>query len=211
MPPYLAHGYGAPGAAVAALVAIVAHGEDVPLRNREGVALRKLRAELPGREFVVRKSIVPGQEVGGAEGRKIVPRARAEGYAFCVGAVVYGSAVDVERASLCLDSVASDSDDAFDEVPGFLVKRNEDKHVASRGFVGVEESDVRPRNVDAVDKLVDKDAISDEQGVFHGAGGDLERLDDEGTHESEDKYDGDHDGAKVFPCHGAFESTPSGG
>lgn len=158
----MAHGYGAPGAAVAALIAIVAHGEDVPFRNLEGFALRKFRVELPGREFVVRKSVVSGQEVGGAEGGKIVLRATVAGCTLCVGAVFDGYAVDVERAILCLNGVAADGDDAFDEVPGFLVKRNEDKHIASRGFVHVEEFDVGARDADAVDKLADKDAISDE-------------------------------------------------
>lgn len=184
----MAHGNGAPGAAVAALVSIVAHGEDMPFRNLEGFAIRELRAELPGREFVVRESLVLGQEAGSAEGRKIVASTGVVGRALCVGAVFDGYAVDVERATLCLDGVAADGDDAFDEVPGFFVKRNEDEHIASRGFVHVEEFNVRPRDADAVDKLADEDAISDEQGVFHGAGGDLERLDDEGTHESDDKY-----------------------
>ena len=100
-------------------------------------------------------------------------------------------AVDVERAALRLDGVAADRDDPFDEVPGFLVRGNEYEHIASRGFVHVEEFDVCPRDADAVDKLADEDAVSHKQGVFHGAGGDLVRLDDKGTHEAEDEYDGD--------------------
>ena len=55
----------------------------------------------------------------------------------------------------------------------------------------VEEFDVCPRDADAVDEVADEDAVSHEQGVFHGAGGDLVRLDDKGTHETEDEYDGD--------------------
>ena len=204
----MAHGDGAPGAAVAAPVAVVAHGEDVTFWNREWFALRELPAELPEREFVVRKSLVIGQEVGGAERGKIVART-GTGHTLGVSAVFDRGAVDVERAILRLDGVAADSDDSFDEVPGFVVRWNEYEHIASRGFVQVEEFDVRARDADAVDELADEDSVSHEQGVFHGAGGDLVRLDDEGAHESEDEYDGDYDGAEVFPCGNALESTPS--
>ena len=113
-------------------------------------------------------------------------------------------AVDVERATLRFDGVAADRNDAFDEVPGFLVKWNEHEHIPSRGFMEVEKFNVRSRDADPVDKLADEDVISHEQGVFHRAGGDLERLDDKGTHKPEDKCDSDHDGPKVFPCDGAF-------
>ena len=202
----MAHGDGAPGAAVAAQVAIVAHGEDVTFGNREGVAFRELRVELPGREFVVRKSVVIRQEVGGAEGGKVVART-AVPHTLGVSAVLNSDAVHVKRAALCLDGVAADSDDPFDEVPGFLVRWNEYEHTSSRGFVQVEEFDVRARDADAVDEVADEDAVSHKQGVFHGAGGDLVRLDDKGTHEAEDKYDGDSDGAEVGPCGGALEST----
>ena len=120
-----------------------------------------------------------------------------------VGAVFDRNAVDVERAALRLDGVAADRDDPFDEVPGFLVRGNEYEHISSRGFVHVKEFDVCARDADAVDEVADEDAVSHEQGVFHGAGGNLERLDDKGTHEAEDEYDGDYDGAEVFPCGGA--------
>ena len=186
----MAHGDGAPGAAVAAQVAVVAHGEDVTFGNREGVAFRELRVELPGREFVVRKSVVIGQEVGGAERGKVVGRAVATD-TLGVGAVFDRNAVHVERAAFRLDGVAPDGDDPFDEVPGFVVRGNEHEHIASRGFVQVEEFDVCPRDADAVNKLANEDTVSHKQGVFHGAGGDLERLDDKGTHESKDECDGD--------------------
>ena len=124
-----------------------------------------------------------------------------------VSAVLDRGAVDVERATFCLDGVAADRDDPFDEVPGFLVRWNEYEHIASCGFVHVEEFDVGTRDADAVDEVADEDTVSHEQGVFHGAGGDLERLDDKGTHEAEYKHDGDYDGAEVFPCSGALEST----
>ena len=126
-----------------------------------------------------------------------------------ISAVFDRDAVDVERALFRLNGVATDRDDAFDEVLGFLVKRNEHKPIPSRGFMEVEKFDVRTRDADAVDELADEDAISHEQGVFHRAGGDLERLDDKGTHKPKDKCDSDHDGPKVFPCDGAFESTLS--
>ena len=186
----MAHGDGAPDAAVAAQVAIVAHGENVTFRNREGVAIRELRVELPGREFVVRKGFILGQEVGGAERWKVVGRT-AVPYTLGVGAVFDRGAVDVERATLRLDGVAADRDDPFDEVPGFLVRWNEHEHVSSGGFMHIEEFDVCPRDADAVDELADEDTVSYEQGVFHEAGGDLERLDDKGAHESKDEYDGD--------------------
>lgn len=186
----LAHGDGAPGAAVAAQVAIVAHGEDVSFRYRERVASRELRAELIAGEFVVRKSLVIGQEMGGAEGGKVVGRTVVP-HMLGVSAVFDRDAVHVERATLCLDGVAADRDDPFDEVPGFLVRWNEHEHVSSGGFMHIEEFDVCPRDADAVDELADEDTVSYEQGVFHGAGGDLERLDDKGAHESKDEYDGD--------------------
>ena len=75
----LTHGYGAPGTAVAALVAIVAHGKDVPLRDLERHPVRELCPELLRRELVIRKSVVIGQEVGGAKGGKIVAGAEAGG------------------------------------------------------------------------------------------------------------------------------------
>ena len=75
----LAHWDGAPGAAVAALIAVVAHGEDMTLRNFEGDPVRELRVELGRRELVIRKSVVIGQEVGGAKGGKIVAGAEAGG------------------------------------------------------------------------------------------------------------------------------------
>ena len=190
MPFDLAHGDGAPGAAVAAPVAIIAHGEDMSLWNREGVAVRELRVELPGRELVVRKSVVLGSSWGARKGGKVV-RSTAVPHTLGVGAVLDCGAVDVERAILRLDGVAADRDDAFDEVPRLLVKRNEYEHVSSRGFVHVEEFDVRAREADAVDEVADEDTVAHKQGVFHGAGGDLVRLDDEGTHEPEDEYDGD--------------------
>ena len=199
---------GAPGAAVAALVAVIAHGEDVSFQNFEGFAVRELRVELMGRELVIRKCLVVGQKVGGAERGKIVASARA-GHTLGISVIFDRDAVDVECATLRLDSVAANGDDSFDEVPGFLVKGNEHKHIPSRGFMHVEEFDVRARDADAVDKLADENAIAHEQGVFHRARGDLERLDDEGTHKPEDKCDGDHDGPKVSPCQGASESTPS--
>ncbi len=179
----LAHGDGAPGATVAAVVAIVAHGEDMTFWNREGVALRELGVELPGRELVVRKSLVIGQEVGGAEWGKVVGRA--------VVPDTLGVSAVLDRDALCLDGVAADGDDPFDEVPGFVVRGNEYEHVSSRWFVQIEEFDVCPRDADAVDELADEDAVSHEQGVFHGSGGDLVRLDDKGAHEAEDEYDGD--------------------
>ena len=154
--------------------------------------------ELLRRELVVRESVVIRQKVRRAERGKIVAGAEAAGYTFCVSAIFDRDAVDVERALFRLNGVAANRNDAFDEVLGFLVKRNEHKHIPSRGFMEVEEFDVRSREADAVDKLADEDAISHEQAFFHRAGGDLERLDDKGTHKPEDKCDSDHDGPKVF-------------
>ena len=89
------------------------------------------------------------------------------------------------------------------------MRRNEHGHIASRGFMKVEESNVRAGQADAVDELADEYAISHKQRVLHGAGGDFERLDDEGTHESENQYDTDYDGPKVFPCHCLLKPSPS--
>lgn len=133
-------------------------------------------------------------------GRTVVP------HTLRVGAVLDRDAVDVERAALRLDGVAADGDDPFDEVPGFLVRGNEYEHIASGGLMHVEEFDIRARDADAIDELADEDAVSHKQGVFHGAGGDLVRLDDKGAHEAEDEYDGYYDGAEMLPCGGASVS-----
>ena len=172
----MAHGDGAPGTAVAALIAIVAHGEDVPFRNFERHLVRELRMELLGRELVVRESVVIRQKVRRAERGKIVAGAEAAGHTLGISVIFDRDAVDVERATLRFDGVAADRDDAFDEVLGFLVKRNEHKYIPSRGFMHVEKFDVRFRDADSVDKLADEDAISHEQvssigpeGIWNGS------------------------------------------
>ena len=116
--------------------------------------------ELIWRELKRRESVVIRQMVGLAEGWEIVPVPDRMGHMFRIGAILDCYAIDVQRVPLRFNRVPSNGDDPFDKILGAFVRGNEYKYISSCRFMEVKEFNFRSRNIDAIDKFADKDAIT---------------------------------------------------
>ena len=177
----------APEAAVEALGAVVAHGEDLAGRDDEVAVLN-----------------VVGEFVGPACGDLIVGAGRNGGKVVAVGlegvlGVVVGDghagvgfvlrdAVEVDDAVAEMDLVARDADGALDEEEVGFAGFEEDDDVAAAD-VAIEDEG-RPFCGRSEGDAVDEDVVADEEGLDHRGRGDLEVLEDEGHDEETDGEDG---------------------
>ena len=98
---------------------------------------------------------------------------------------VEGMAVDVDVAVAEAEVVAGEADDALDEVHGGVDGVVEDDDVAAMDGGGGEEGG-RVWIFEAEVLFVDEEEVADEEGGFHGCGGDAEGLDGEGDDEESD-------------------------
>ena len=114
-----------------------------------------------------------------------------------------GLTIDVELAGLHLDAIAGQADDALDVVGGIVAGELEDGDVAALGQGGEDaageqvwrEGQRVPRVAVAV--FGNKEVVADQQGWFHRAGGDVERLEGDGADADGDQA-GIDDGLDVF-------------
>lgn len=74
------------------------------------------------------------------------------------------------------DSVTRLTDYPLDEILAGISWVDKDNDIAPGWVAELQQPDVREGNGDAIEELVDQDAISHHQGLFHGAGGNHERL-----------------------------------
>jgi hypothetical protein len=102
--------------------------------------------------------------------------------------------------SFDLDDVARHADDALDEVLGRVLGIFEHDDVAVLRVGQGQDDLVGEGDMGAVEKLVDEQVVADEQGVEHGARGNLEGLDNEGP-DDEGQDQGAGQGFNVFPQH----------
>jgi hypothetical protein len=68
---------------------------------------------------------------------------------------------------------------------------DEDDNIASLRLLKRKHSDVRIGNSYAVNEFVDQEIVAHQEGRFHGAGGDLKRLDNKSS-DKKKKYDSDN-------------------
>src|SRR5215472_1138642 len=87
--------------------------------------------------------------------------------------------IDVHFLVHDLDAVAGQTDHALHEVLVFLVRKLENNNVAALK-IAVGQNLLVPRTGAAEDKLVDQQVVANEQSAFHGSGGNLKSLHDEG-------------------------------
>lgn len=76
------------------------------------------------------------------------------------------------------DRVSGESDDPLDEILAFVHRIDENDHIPSAWFTDGDQGGTDKRDLDPVDKLVDEDVISYQQGRLHGARRDLKSLND---------------------------------
>src|ERR1035438_7403313 len=148
-------------ARVAALVAIVAHEENLALRHRD-------RAERAERGTVWQDA---------NEVRPSAENLRAEENRLAIVVLLLRKEVDrldlpvhIERLVPELDDVAREPDEALDERHASAVGVADDDDVSPSGRAGLEEADLREGNPELVSGLPDEDAVALEDRGLHGAG-----------------------------------------
>ncbi len=103
--------------------------------------------------------------------------------------LVDGMAVEDELFVGQVDAIAGDADGALDEGLADIHGIAEDDDVAAVD-VAIGEQEARGGAGRRVGELIDQQVVADEEGVFHGAGGDDESLDQAGGAEQQ-QDDGD--------------------
>ena len=167
--------------AVQAVVAVVTHDEDRAGRYPDGLAGRRLAgAELVVEEDVVllpSESLLP--EVGMLQPPGAVLRPVPHLHVAIRQLGRDHVPVEVHAVVLELDDVTRDADHPLDVVlPGDGVLEDDDVS-SRRGADDDEGHHVRPRDVHAVDELVDEDLIPNLERGEHRPAGDAERLDED--------------------------------
>ena len=179
----------APETAVGALGAVVPHGEDHAGRDDEVVALDVVgKVKGPDSEMAGARLFLDPGEIGweivavgnnGVVGISVVI-VGLDGLGF-----VLGDAVEVDDAVAEMDAVPREADGTLDqdEVGLLGIGLEEDDDVATVDVTVVDERS--PLGGRSEGGAIDEDVVADEQGLLHGAGGDLEVLEDEGLGEDD--------------------------
>src|SRR5262249_17326131 len=114
-------------------------------------------------------------------------RARIKRFNLADALTLHRLVVDVENPLLPLDAVAGWAGEALDEVRAVVVRRFKDDDVTALGLVEEDASRdkwkaERQRMLAvAVGELLNEEEVADEERVFHRAGGNVERLEQEGA------------------------------
>ena len=153
--------------------------------------LRRQRPPEPAVVAVV--AVVPHHEVV-VFGHPVLPHPRLP--AVDEGGVVLGQrpAVHQHLPPTDLQRLARQPHDPLDEVALRLLRELEHDHIAALDRPGRVEAEA----AGVVEHLVHQQVVADQQVLLHGAGGDLERLEDEGAYEEREDHR-DADGFEVLP------------
>jgi hypothetical protein len=105
-------------------------------------------------------------------------------------------AINVNTLVANLHFVAPDRNDAFDEVLAGVLGKSENNHITAPRFLDGDKGIVGEGSFYTVDKFIDQNIVSDQQGVLHGTGWYFKRL----HHECANKHrqdNGDDNGLDI--------------
>ena len=166
---------------VEAVVAVVAHHEVLAGGNGHGAEGALGGDALQGHDGVG----VAGELFGGEKGVVMLGAGEAAGNFRGGGGIIHGLAVDEKVVVAQFHGVAGQADDAFDEA-GAVLGRIKDRDVAALGVGPLGEVEGGEGDFEVVGEFVHEDAVADEDGGFHGTGGDVVPIREGGADGEED-------------------------